>query len=434
MNEKEKYYCEKCGKIMDENQFFTYKDGTKLALIRYPHGGTFEIPVLTVNNKNKLGQQIIGKQSIDAIGVTKKVADRLSGADFDGDTVMCIPTDTGKIKITRTNPLPGLESFDPSKYEYKTKVMKTKPNGKQEVDYYIDSEGRKFQPMRNTNTEMGKISNLITDMTLKGAPTDKLERAVRQSMIVIDAEKHRYDYKRSEIDNDIDSLKREYQIREIDEDGNIKYGGAGTIVSRAKGEKRIPKTKGQGYANVKYSKNGRLNDYYDPNRPEGALVYRIADDKDRYYAKGSYDKKAGTRTYISEDGKKITYKMNDKDAVNKYTPVLHKNKTTGEVYYTSKDGKIKYKTEERTIKTTRMAATDDARELMSTNPHPVERLYADYANSMKVLANKARLEILVTVSLPTLTKPLTAVVETSTTPKVTLLQVSNTTLIIFFNI
>ena len=32
-----------------------YADGTKLALIRYPHGGTFEIPIVTVNNKNREG-------------------------------------------------------------------------------------------------------------------------------------------------------------------------------------------------------------------------------------------------------------------------------------------------------------------------------------------------------------------------------------------
>lgn len=34
MNEKEKYYCEKCGKTMDENQFFTYKDGTKTEMCK----------------------------------------------------------------------------------------------------------------------------------------------------------------------------------------------------------------------------------------------------------------------------------------------------------------------------------------------------------------------------------------------------------------
>ena len=40
--------------------------------------------------------------------------------------------------------------------------------------------------MRNTQTEMGKVSNLITDMTLKGATQDELARAVRHSMVVIE--------------------------------------------------------------------------------------------------------------------------------------------------------------------------------------------------------------------------------------------------------
>ena len=34
MVDKQKYYCEKCGKTMDENQFFTYKDGTKTELCK----------------------------------------------------------------------------------------------------------------------------------------------------------------------------------------------------------------------------------------------------------------------------------------------------------------------------------------------------------------------------------------------------------------
>ena len=34
MNEKLKYYCTKCGKTMDENSFFTYKDGTKTELCK----------------------------------------------------------------------------------------------------------------------------------------------------------------------------------------------------------------------------------------------------------------------------------------------------------------------------------------------------------------------------------------------------------------
>ena len=69
-----------------------YENGTKLALIRYPHGGTFEIPILTVNNKNVAAKNLIGADAIDGIGINSKVAARLSGADFDGDTVMCILT------------------------------------------------------------------------------------------------------------------------------------------------------------------------------------------------------------------------------------------------------------------------------------------------------------------------------------------------------
>ncbi len=50
--------------------------------------------------------------------------------------------------------------------------------------------------MKNTQTEMGKISNLITDMT-KGATQDEFARAVRHSMVVIDAEKHKLTTRRA---------------------------------------------------------------------------------------------------------------------------------------------------------------------------------------------------------------------------------------------
>ena len=136
-----------------------YQDGTQLALIRYPHGGTFEIPILTVNNKNQAARKILGTDVGDAVGITSKVAERLSGADFDGDTVMCIPTNDGKTKITSTKPLKGLEGFDP-KLEYGGEA-KVGPDGK--THYYRN--GREYRKMTNTQTEMGVISNLITDMT-----------------------------------------------------------------------------------------------------------------------------------------------------------------------------------------------------------------------------------------------------------------------------
>lgn len=209
-----------------------YKDGETVALVRYPHGGTFEIPVLKVNNKIQEGKRVMGTSPADAVGISKKVADRLSGADFDGDTVMVIPCNSAssKIKITSTNQLKGLEGFDP-KMAYGT-IKKD--------DGYYNAKGQKIKVMSNTQTEMGKISNLITDMTLKGAKEDELARAVRHSMVVIDAEKHKLDYKTSEEENGITALKKTYQKHENDPG----YGGASTLISRAKSETSVAKRKG----------------------------------------------------------------------------------------------------------------------------------------------------------------------------------------------
>ena len=74
-----------------------YEDGTKLALVHCPHGGIFEIPVLTVNNKQAQAKKMIPKDAIDAVGINSKVASKLLGADFDGDAVICIPIDNGNI-------------------------------------------------------------------------------------------------------------------------------------------------------------------------------------------------------------------------------------------------------------------------------------------------------------------------------------------------
>jgi hypothetical protein len=209
---------------MKDNEVYApnYENGEQVALIRYPHGGTFEIPILTVNNKQSEARRVLGNTPSDAIGINNKVADRLSGADFDGDTVMVIPTG-GKVKIASTPALKGLEGFDP-KLEYGGKKDGT------------------FKVMKNTQTEMGKVSNLITDMTLKGATQDELARAVRHSMVVIDAEKHKLDYKQSEIDNGIASLKKKYQGT-YDEDGRYREGAA-TLISRAKSETSVLKRKG----------------------------------------------------------------------------------------------------------------------------------------------------------------------------------------------
>ena len=225
-----------------------FKNGEEVALIRYPHGGTFEIPLLTVNNRNKSGKSILGNTT-DAVGINSKVAERLSGADFDGDTVVVIPN-SGKVKIKSTPALKDLEGFDP-KTEYSTE-------GKTGIRLMKKSEKQK---------EMGMVSNLITDMTLRGADEKEIARAVKHSMVVIDAEKHKLDYKQSEKDQGIAELKKRYQIR-TDDDGNVKYGGASTLISRKKQDVRVPETQGAGIIDpetgkVTYKESGRT--YIDSN-------------------------------------------------------------------------------------------------------------------------------------------------------------------------
>lgn len=211
-----------------ENEAYcpTYENGTQLALIRYPHAGTFEIPIVTVNNKNLHGKRNLG-QIQDAIGINAKVAEQLSGADFDGDTVMTIPI-SDKVPIKSTRPLDDLKDFDP-------KTAYAVPEGNPNHVRLMKKEEKQ--------REMGVISNLITDMTLRGADEKELARAVKHSMVVIDAEKHKLDYKRSEKENGIQELKEKWQVR-VDEDGNTKYGGASTLLSRRKQTVRVPERRG----------------------------------------------------------------------------------------------------------------------------------------------------------------------------------------------
>lgn len=317
----------------DECYAPNYENGTKLALVRYPHGGTFEIPIVTVNNNIAEGKRIIGNGS-DAIAITKKAADQLSGADYDGDTVMAIPTG-GKngINIKADAPLQGLKDFD----------------GK---EAYPPKPGMVVMTEDNKGREMGVITNLITDMTLQDPTPDELARAVRHSMVVVDAYKHKLDYKQSEKDNGIKELKEKYQ-RSYDAEGKLHIGGTTTIVSRAAATERVAKRQGQPKINLK----GK--EWYNPDLPEGALIYKEAE--------GPYG-----AHYQKE----------------------HINKKTGEVTYT---------TETRYQNTTKMDATYDAYSLMA-NPdplkaHPKELLYADFANDMKALANQARKEYMTTPNL-----------------------------------
>lgn len=292
---------------MKETEIFApnYRDGEKVVLIRYPHGGTFEIPELTVNNKNPTAVSVLGKNIQDAVGINPKVAERLSGADFDGDQVVVIPTG-GRVKIQSTPALKDLKDFDP-KTDYSTE-------GKTGV--------RLLAKGAATQRQMGEISNLITDMTLKGATEPEIARAVKHSMVVIDAAKHKLDYRQSEKDNGIAELKKKYQGFD-DETGH--HGGASTLLSRRKQDVEVPERQGSGVI--------------DPLT--GKVVY-----------------KESGRTYVDP--------------------------RTG-------------KTVAATTKVKRILAVDDVRSMSSGTLQ--EEAYADYANKMKDLANKARLEYKATPTL-----------------------------------
>ena len=352
-----------------------YPDGSKLALVRYPHAGIFEIPILTVNNKNAAAKKILGKDITDAVGITKATADQLSGADFDGDTVMCIPTNYGNVTIKSKPYLKELKGFD-AKAEYGTYA------GENGDRYNFNGDKIRVMTKRDTQREMGVISNLITDMTLSGGATDEeMARAVKHSMVVIDAEKHKLDWKRSEAENNIAELKRKYQ-RTVLPDGSIKTGGAATIISKAKSTERVPKRRGQAVI----------------DKETGAKSYKLANADDLYYVEREYDKKTGIVTLRTTSGKKIQYDSKDPVATEKYKPIRKFN-DDGTVYYTNKDGDISYRWRVRTQDSTKMAETDDARTLVSASQHPMELIYADYANSMKALANRARKEMISTGNL-----------------------------------
>jgi len=311
----------------------TYKDGEKVALVRYPHGGTFEIPILTVNNRNKEGKAIIQNHE-DAVGINKHTADMLSGADFDGDTVIVIPTHNGKVKIENSEIPEGLKGFD-TKDQYGgekvgTKVKMTEnskwtiTNNDNDIrkaykignDVYKDNiTGEEYTPIseRYKNIQMGVVSNLITDMTLHGASADEIARATKHSMVIIDSYKHKLNYKRSEHDNDIKSLQDRYQSH-IDAEGNERHG-ASTLLSRRKSDVNVPKRQGQGII----------------------------------------DPKTG----------KVTYKE------------------SGEMYY-DKDGNLVKRTE-------KVKAITEADKVVSLSSGTAkEALYADYAENMKALANQCR--------------------------------------------
>ena len=190
-----------------------YNQGETVVLVRFPHGGKFELPQLRVNNHSEQGRSMISPEGRDAVGITTKTAAKLSGADFDGDTVIVLPNDSRSIKVQES--LTGLKGFDPS----------------EAYPSPYDDPKKKTMTIRQRNQNMGYVTNLITDMTIGGATPDELTRAVRHSMVVIDAYKHNLNWKKSAEDNRIQELYLKYQGK--------KNGGAATLISLASGQKSV---------------------------------------------------------------------------------------------------------------------------------------------------------------------------------------------------
>jgi hypothetical protein len=293
----------------------TYRNGEQVALVRFPHGGTFEIPQLTVNNRNREARRLLGTSPQDAVGIHHSVAERLSGADFDGDTVLVIPNTKGTVKSTPA--LEGLKGFDPMKY----KLDKDSPI--------------KRMTKQKKGHEMGNVSNLITDMSLQGAGPDKLARAIKHSMVVIDAEKHGLDWQTSYKDHGIAALKEEYQ--------GGKSRGATTLISRAGGREYIPQRRTRPAA-----RGGKV----DP--ATGRIIYEPTGYQ-RMGTKLVTDPRTGKKTRVE-------------------TGVM------GEV-------KERHK---------RLAVAENAYDVLRPGytPTRMEVIYAEHSNRLKAMANDARKEAL----------------------------------------
>ena len=330
---------------MKEDEIYApnFHDGEKVCLVRFPHTGRFEIPELTVNNRFEEGKRVIGASDPtikrDAVGINPKVAQQLSGADFDGDTVLVIPNDKGYIKTHQ--PLPQLDGFSEEMHErYKRPA---------------DSPYQQMTP-HEKGMQMGLVSNLITDMTLKGATPAELARAVKHSMVIIDAEKHDLDWRQSAEDNNIRQLYIKYQGRT--------QGGASTLISQASSEYDIPHRKA-GEKRIDPETGKPRVFYTDPKTgeklwtPTGKMTARrvMKEVKDPETGKTLIDPK--TKQKIKE-------------------PVLDEN------------GKVIWQKVPKMIKSQKMYERKDAMELSSGTQ--METIYGEYANEMKSLANQARLE------------------------------------------
>jgi hypothetical protein len=337
---------------MKENEIYApnFRNGEKVCLIRFPHTGRFEIPELTVNNNFEEAKRVFGGVDPtikrDAVGINPKVAQQLSGADFDGDTVLVIPNNSGVVKTYHQ--LAGLEGFNEEFHER-----------------YRRPANSPYQQMtaHEKGMQMGLVSNLITDMTLKGATEAELARAVKHSMVIIDAEKHDLDWRQSAEDNNIRQLYIKYQGRT--------QGGASTLISKASSEKDVP-----------YRKAGEIRVDPETGKP------RV------FYIDPETGKKLWTTPKPGEKGYKETAKRVMREVRDPVTGEVIRDKKTKQIIkepILDENGKVQYKKVPKMIKSQWMYEKDDAMELSSGTR--MELVYGEYANAMKALANKARLEV-----------------------------------------
>lgn len=320
-----------------------FRDGEEIVLIRYPHSGPFEIPRLTVNNKNKEGRTLIGTDAKNAIGISANTAVKLSGADFDGDTVTAIPVNN--VRFSAQPSLDGLTEFAETFHNTYKAYPGMPPVGE---DGY------------NRQDQMGRATNLVQDMYLKGASPDEVCRAVEYTMVVIDAEKHNLNWRGAQRDLGIQALKNKYQAKE---DPSKPGGGASTLISRSSGVQWI-------------------NEKKDTHRIDPETGKKI------YYETAPY-----TQRWAIIKGKRVP---------------VRQEKDGSYVYFTGEgDNRVKHpidaslvKEKERNykMKSTQMAEVDDAFELSSGSR--MEGVYANHANKLKALANEARKETLTVKAIP----------------------------------
>lgn len=373
-----------------------YPDGTNVVLVRYPFANYAESPMLTVRNTGSPGQKVFPPTATDAIAINGRRLGQMSGADTDGDHCIVIPL-SDKVKVKWSDRiLPGLEGFD-------------------HKDIYAGYEGMKKDKHSVYQKKMGVVSNLITDMSFQDFKEEHLVRAIKFSMVIIDAEKSGLDWKRCYKEMGIDELRRIYQ-----RDANEGKAGAGTIISRAKSP-----------VEVKERKEWRIGP--DTIDAEGNKIYT---DTEKTYKKGKLDLSSVTLsnglTVDLKHNNNEGYYYKQKDPSTKKTvkvpvseqdlpPFLRGVKVDGAGWInmdtdekTGKDYVISYNkvtrkstrinvddmatpvtnvsVKERMQEVPWMSKANDAYELVSKKRYPMEVVYANFANDIKELGRSARRE------------------------------------------